>query len=182
MRNSKILEDWLKENTSSNQYLFLYSDFKALFPSLTLSAFKTLLSRSVKKGLLERVCKGIYAYKEHISSKGLILFHVAALMRSNHFNYITLETLLSSSGVISQIPINRITIMSSGRSLNLSCGKYGTIEFIHTDRKPKDLAASLHYDPLFKMWKASVNLAIEDMKNTHRNLDLIDWEVVRELI
>ena len=182
MRNSKILENWLNESTGPKQYLFLYSDFKALFPNLSLSAFKTLLSRSVKNGLLERICKGVYAYKEHISPGGLILFHVAALMRSNHFNYITLETLLSESGVISQIPINRITIMSSGRSLTLSCGKYGTIEFIHTDRKPKDLAAFLHYDSLLSMWKASVELAIEDMKNTHRNLDLIDWEVVRELI
>ena len=33
------------------------------------------------------------------------------------FNYISLETALSDEGVISQIPINRITIMSTGRKI-----------------------------------------------------------------
>ena len=182
MKNSKNLENWLKKSTKPKQYLFLYADFRAFFPDISTAAFKTLLSRFVKSGLLERICKGIYAYKEHIPSDGFLLFHVAALMRSYQFNYISLETVLSESGIISQIPINRITIMSSGRSHILSCRKYGTIEFIHTHRKPKQLIESLHYDPLCKMWKASIKLAIEDMKNTHRDLNLIDWGVVNELI
>ncbi|MES2200131.1 MAG: hypothetical protein V4489_08200 [Chlamydiota bacterium] len=182
MRNYRVLENWLKKNASPKQYLFLYIDFKALFPDLSPSAFKTLLSRSVKRDLLERICKGVYAYKESIPSNGLILFHVAALMRTCEFNYITLETILSEYGAISQIPINRITIMSSGRSHILSCGKYGTIEFIHTKQKPEQLVNSLCYDPLCNMWKASIKLAVKDMKNTHRNLDLIDRETLYELI
>lgn len=36
--------------------------------------------------------------------------------------------------IISQIPINRITLMSSGRSSIINCGTFGSIEFIHTKK------------------------------------------------
>ncbi|MFV9956330.1 MAG: hypothetical protein AB8V23_04710 [Candidatus Midichloria sp.] len=36
--------------------------------------------------------------------------------------------------------------MSSGRSNIISCGKFGTIEFVHTKQKPDSIMPQLEYD------------------------------------
>jgi hypothetical protein len=112
----------------------------------------------------------------------LLLFHVAALLRAGDFNYLSLETVLSDAGVISQLPINWITIMSSGRSNVIRCGEWGTIEFVHTTKLPNVLHEQLEYDARCHLWRASVALAVKDMKSTKRNLDLIDWGVIHESV
>ncbi len=183
MQPKKILRDWLQQNASSEHYLFSLQDLRALFPTLSDIAFKTLLSRAAaKEDLLHRVCRGIYIYRRAIPSNGLLLFHVAAYLRAHEFNYISLETALSNVGVISQVPINWITIMSSGCSNIIRCGEFGTIEFVHTKKKPSDILSRLSYDAQSRLWSADISLAISDMKDTHRNCDLIDWKVVNELI
>lgn len=182
MQPIKTLMDWLRQNADSEHYLFTLQDLRALFPDLSSLAFKTLMSRSTTKGLLERICRGIYAYKSASYSDGLLLFHVAAKLRSSQFNYISLETVLSDVGVISQIPINVISLMSSGRSSRVSCGKYGKIEFIHTEQRPEDIIEHLSYDTNCGLWRANVQLALKDMKRTGRNADLIDWEMANEFI
>ena len=40
----------------------------------------------------------------------------------------------------------------------------------------------LVYDADCRLWRASVPLALKDMKRARRNRDLIDWDVVNELI
>ena len=182
MQAIKYLNKWLYKNADKKHFLFRSKDLRALFPNLSESAFKTLLSRSVSSGILTRVCRGIYLFKETMLVDGLILFRVATLLRGDEFNYISLETILSENGVISQVPINSISVMSSGRSNIVSCGRFGNIEFIHTSRKPDDLLTELIYDTRYNMWKANVTLAIRDMKHTRRNCDLINWEVVNEFI
>jgi predicted transcriptional regulator of viral defense system len=182
MQPIKILTHWLQENANSEHYLFTLQDLRGLFPDLSHGALKTLLSRAVRAGYLERVCHSLYAYKKVIPSHGLLLFHAAARLRGREFNYISLETVLSDAGVISQVPMNWISIMSSGRSNKIACGKFGTIEFIHTNKKPAQVVDQLTYNAQRKLWQASVRLAISDMKATHRNCDLIDWDVAHEFI
>jgi len=181
MQPMKVLVTWLEKFADSEHYLFTLNDLRALFPALSHSAFKTLLSRVVGAGYLGRVCRGLYIYKP-FSSSGLVLFHAAALLRANEFNYISLETALSDAGVISQIPINWISIMSSGRSNVVSCGVFGTIEFVHTNQKPDRIMQQLHYDAKCKHWRATVSLALRDMRAARRDCDLINWDVVNELI
>lgn len=172
----RFLSQWLSENTDNRRYLFTFRDLRPLFPELSDTSFKTLLSRAVRAKLLLRLCRGIYLYQKALPNDGLLLFHVAAMLRADEFNYISLETALSDAGVISQIPLNWITIMSSGRSNIISCGNFGSIEFAHTNQKPADLLKSLTYDHLCGMWRANAELALRDMKATHRNIDLIDWD------
>ncbi len=183
MQPIKILINWLQNNTTDNHYIFLLQDFRALFLHISDDAFKTLLRWSVKLGVLERVCRGIYTYKSAVHSKGLLLFHAAAHLRSGELNYISLETALSDAGIISQVPINYITLMSSGVSNKVSCGAYGTIEFIHTTQKLVSIANDLVYDAECRLWRATSRLALKkDMKRTHRNCDLIDWDTAHELV
>ncbi len=183
MQPIKILSQWLIENLKQKKYLFRASDLKMLFPNLSAAAFKTLLSRAEDSGLLVRVCRGLYFFAQAMpKNDGLLLFHAAAALRSQNFNYISLETALSAVGVISQAPLNWVTIVSSGRSNIITCGRFGTIEFVHTTRKPAELQADLLYDADCHMWRANVKLALKDMKIMHRNCDLIDWEAVNELV
>jgi len=182
MQPIKILLHWLEQNADEQRYLFVLQDLYALLPELNDVAFKTLMSRAVASGYVDRICRGLYAYKPMIFSQGLLLFHAAAYLRSDEFNYISLETVLSDAGVISQIPINYISIMTSGRSSKIACGKFGMIEFVHTQQKPTDVMDQLVYDADCRLWRATVPLALKDMKRTRRNCDLIDWDVVDEFI
>jgi predicted transcriptional regulator of viral defense system len=182
MQPIKYLSQWLSENANGKHYLFTLHDLRALFTELTDTAFKTLLSRAVASKLLVRLCRGLYLYQKALPRDGLLLFHAAAILRADEFNYISLETALSAAGVISQIPMNWITIMSSGRSNSISCGDFGTIEFIHTNQKPKSLVNQLIYDEQCGIWRAKIKLALRDMRATHRNCDLIDWSIANELI
>lgn len=182
MQPIKILLHWLEQHASDTHYLFVLQDLRSLFPDLHDTAFKTFMSRAVQAGYLDRVCRGLYAYKAATFSHGLLLFHAAAYLRSNEFNYISLETALSDVGVISQIPINYISIMTSGRSSKIPCGKFGTVEFVHTEQKPTDVMDQLTYDADCRLWRASVSLALKDMRKARRNCDLIDWDVAHEFI
>lgn len=182
MQPIKYLSKWLEGNANDRHYLFISSDLRSLLPRLSDGAFKTLLSRAVTSGLLVRLCQGLYCYPKAQPQDGLLLYHAAATLRSNTFNYISLETVLSDVGVISQIPLNWVTLMSSGRSYKVSCRNYGMIEFVHTNQKPSDLTDLLAYDHSCGLWRASVSLALRDMKATRRSCDLIDWELANELI
>ena len=182
MQPIKYISQWLMQNASDKHYLFRLLDLRALFPKLSDSAFKTLLSRAVRSELLVRACRGLYLYKKALPLDGLLLFHAAALLRADEFNYISLETSISDLGIISQIPMNWISIMSSGRSSVIPCGDFGTIEFVHTNQKPAKLINQLVYDHACGLWRANATLALRDMKKTHRNCDLIDWDTAHELI
>lgn len=182
MNHLKNLSLWLDANNNKNHFLFTLSDFRGLFPDLSKSNFKTTISRATSKKILTKVCRNIYTYEKNIPQDGLFLFHVAALMRANNFNYISLETTLSENGIISQIPINWISIMSSGRSNIISCSKFGTIEFVHTKQTPIEIMQHLFYDSRCGLWKADVELALKDMRRTNRNCDLIDWDIANEFI
>ncbi|NJM44143.1 MAG: hypothetical protein HC858_09495 [Brachymonas sp.] len=106
--------------TGAGGGVFATQDLRALLPELSDSAFKTLLSRAATRQhvgeRLQRVCRGVYVYGQAASS-GLLLFHVAAVLRANGLNYISLETALSAQGLISQVPMNWVSIMSAGAAL-----------------------------------------------------------------
>jgi hypothetical protein len=178
----KNLVKWLDQNITSKSCLFSLHDLRALYPNLSNSTFKALISRAASAGYLDRLCRGIYLYRRAMNYDGLMLFHIAAHLRANELNYISLETALSDAGIISQIPMNWISIMSSGRSNIISCGEFGTIEFVHTNQKPNDIMYQLSYDKNCGLWRANVSLALRDMKTTHRNCDLIDWDIANEFI
>jgi hypothetical protein len=182
MQPIKELTRLLERLAGEEHYLFSLDDMRSAMPEANSGAFKVLISRAEKSGLLKRVCRGIYLYPRVSYKAGLVLFHTAAKLRADGFNYLSLETVLSDAGVISQIPINWITLMSSGRSYIVNCGDFGHIEYIHTKRRPADVADQLSYDQDCRLWRASVALALQDMKLTRRSTDLIDWEVANEYL
>ena len=176
----KILTEALDLLTGEN-YIFSMADLSSLFPLMSRSALIQLLSRAVKTGVISKVCRGIFINPK-TASTGLELYHAAAKFRPSFFNYISLETALSDEGIISQMPINRITIMTNGRKNEIFCGNYGTIEFIHTKKQLKDIRDRVRYDHRCGMWRADVGLALDDLKAVGRNLDLVDYGVLNDRI
>lgn len=180
MQPSRQLANTLGKLADQDHYLFSLSDLSSLFPELSSEAFNALIGRAVKNDILQRICRGIYLYPVKGYPSGLLLYRVAARLRAHEFNYISLESALSDSGVISQIPLNWITLMSSGRSHTVDCGKWGNIEFIHTKKSLTQLAPDLTYDKQCGLWRASVSLALRDMKYTGRSTDLIAGGSINE--
>lgn len=172
MQPIRQLRDALASLADREHCLFSVADLAAAVPECR--QLPLLLSRAAKAGILRRVCKGVYLYPIRDYPRGKLLFHAAALLRAGEFNYISLETALSDAGLISQVPINWITLMSSGRSHVVDCGDFGNIEFVHTARQAADLAGELAYDASCHLWRASESLALRDMKVTHRSLDLVE--------
>lgn len=180
MQPIRYLERMLADLATPERYLFSATDLHSACPPATNPA--VLLSRAVKAGMLRRVCRGIYLYPRVDYPRGHVLFHAAALLRANAFNYVSLETALSDAGLISQIPFDRITLMSSGRTHVVDCGEFGRIEFIHTRRRPDVLAGQLTYDAARRLWRASPALALRDMRATRRDLSLVNPEVPHESV
>ena len=164
----------LSRLASGEQYLFTSQQLRVLAPGLSSTAFSTLLSRLVNRRELIRVCRGVYLYPKVEYPRGLVLYHTATLLRADAFNYLSLESALSDLGLIRQILMQRITLMSSGRRQTVSCGVWGDIEWIHTAQRPNDVADQLTYDARIRLWRANEPLALRDMRRTGRSLDLLE--------
>ncbi len=180
MQPLKQLSETLRSLAGPEHCVFAPSDLAAAVPGC--GQLAVLLSRATKAGLLKRICRGIYFYPAPDYPCGNLLFHAAARLRAGEFNYISLETVLSDAGVISQVPMNWISLMSSGRSHVVDCGDYGHIEFVHTAQRPEDIAGELAYDAERHLWRASLRQAMRDVRATRRSMELVDEEVARELV
>jgi predicted transcriptional regulator of viral defense system len=156
-------------------YLLLTAvEIHNLLPELSPSAFRSMLSRYEKTGFLKRICRGLFKYPADAPEDGLLLYRAAARLRTGEFQYISLESALSDAGVISQVPVNCLTLMTSGRSYTYACGKYGRIEYTHTAQSPASLADLLIWDERAGLWRATVPLAMRDLRRCGRSLDLLE--------
>lgn len=176
----KKLRALLEEFADANHYLFSLDDLSPTFGELSRPALKVLLQRAVSDELLVPLCRSLYLYPKTATPKGLVLYHAAAKLRAGTFNYISLESALSDAGIISQVPLQWLTLMSGGRSSVIPCGRFGTIEYVHTAATPTELATEVVYDSRCRLWRATASRAIRDMRRCRRPLDLIDWSLVHE--
>ncbi|AEF81160.1 type IV toxin-antitoxin system AbiEi family antitoxin [Leadbettera azotonutricia] len=180
MQAIQKLRKTLETLADGEHYLFSVSDFYPLFPGMSEEALRVLLGRAVKAELLQRICRGMYVYPKAGHPRGFELYHAASRLREDTFCYLSLESVLSEAGIISQIPLGWITLMTGGRSGIIHCGKQGSIEFIHTKKSFDGVSSRLFYDPRYRLWRASADLALEDMRAAKRSLDLVDWGAVSE--
>lgn len=176
MQSIQILQKTLEENASPQSFLFSLQDFYSIFPNMTIDNLRMLFSRAAKKGLLERVCKGIYLYPKVEYDTTKVLYKTASKLRAEFFNYISLESVLCEASVISQQLMGWVTIITKGRSGIINCGRFGTIEFIHTQKKIETISNELILDTHCGMFRASVKQALIDMKDAKRPFDLVTPE------
>lgn len=151
------------------KHIFLTQDLATLFPAESPKTLQKSVDRLVAASILKRVAKGLCECSGF--SGGYPLESIAINLRRGEYNYISLESALSQYGVISQIPIDRLTIMSTGRSGEFVT-PWGVIEITHTSKKPIDiLRGSLEGRGPLRI--ATKETAIKDLFRVGRNTHLI---------
>lgn len=161
----------LDEFSRNGRYVFHLHDFDKIFPDESPRALKASLTRLVESHILTRAAQGIYVY-ERGTKDSYVLEHIVKTMRRGEYSYVSLESALSQYGVISQIPIDRLTVMTTGRS-----GEYktpwGVIELTHTERSVSDiLAGTIVTKSPIRFAKKET--AVRDLRRVGRNTHLID--------
>lgn len=131
------------------------------------------LARLVKAGVLERPAHGVYLYAYSRNLNPITIEHIARNLRRGEITYESLESALSLHGVISQVPIDRLTLVTTGRSGEYLT-PYGVIEFTHTKQPVQAILPNLIEREGHALPLATKQLAFENLRSTHRNLDLVD--------
>ncbi|MGL4860068.1 MAG: type IV toxin-antitoxin system AbiEi family antitoxin [Enterobacteriaceae bacterium] len=177
--NQTIAIQRLTQLNQQGRYVFSHRDLEKIFPEDNAKTFNAGLARLVEKQILERVARGVYLYSLSHHKKGPdTLELIAKTLRRGEYNYVSLESALSEYGAISQIPVDRLTIMTTGRR-----GEYhtpfGTIEFTHTNRPVSDIIQ--HINNIGRPLRiASKQAAWRDLKRVGRNVHLVNEDSINE--
>ncbi len=158
------------------RYVFLHRDLAKLFPDDSPKTLQEGINRLVKQGVLVRASRGVYVNPHARSLDAYTLERVAAALRRGEYNYVSLESALSEYGAISQVPMDRLTVMTTGRRGTCRT-PFGTIEFTHTKRPVRDLLARMT-DIGRPLRFATPDAAWADLKRVGRNVHLVDTEAL----
>ena len=151
----------------------------ALLPTDSPRAVEKTLATAVRDKILTHVCRGLYAYRYARTVRGSIREEVVLRLRPRSFSYVSLETALSTWGVIDQEPLGAITVMSTGRSGRMET-PYGLILITHTTRPVAKLMKEIVMPSPPGDWLpcAKPRLAARDLMRVGRNTDLIEWDEI----
>lgn len=126
-------------------------------------------------GTVQRMARDVYWHKPLATPAWDPLEEMAAVLRRGALNYIGFESAASRWGIISQIPVDRLTVATTGREGEFPT-PLGTVEFVHTEASVDEILSQtvpLPHSPLRLATKA---YAVEGLRRARRSLDLIDWE------
>lgn len=165
---ANVLRAWDQQG----RYVFTRAALAKLFPDDKPKTFTEGLDRLVDSGQLVRASSGIFVNPHARSFDGRTIERVAQARRPGHYNYLSLESMLSEYGDISQIPIDRLTVMTTGRK-GVYRTPYGTIEFTHTARAVSDILENTHKVPERPLRLASRAAAWRDLKRVGRNVGMV---------
>ena len=165
----------LREFDKKGKYVFIKHDMAKLFPHDHPKALNEGLSRLVKAGLIKRACRGIYVNDHAQCFDSYALEQIAKALRRNAYNYVSLESALSEYGLISQIPLDRLTVMTTGRE-GVYKTSYGVIEFTHTKRTVMNILDHIQTIAGRPLRIATKEAALRDLKRVGRNLHLLRGE------
>jgi len=151
-------------------WAFTSATLQQLFPEDNRARLKALAQHQ-KTGLITHVARGLYINPRARSLPSDVLISLVQFLRPWDFKYLSLESALSETGAISQIP-SRLTLMTTGRSQTFET-PYGTIEFVHTAQKPEKLRHEVFWDSRRKLPVATPKRALADLKRVGRNVGLV---------
>lgn len=165
----RVMDDWDRRG----RRVFTLPDLRRLFPEDNRFAFRNGIARlaSEEDTLLKRAVKGVFVYTGTRKSWANIQEEVARALRRGHHTYVSLESALSEHGRISQIPISRLTLMTTGRPGTFET-PWGVIEFSHTRRRVAEFMPAVA-DVGRPLPLASEALALDDLRRVGRNLHMV---------
>jgi predicted transcriptional regulator of viral defense system len=152
-------------------------ELRNALPYNSRSAFFAALKSLTEQETLQRVSRGVYINCLRRKNNGYLIEEIACVLRRGYFNYISLESILSEFGVISQVMMSRITVMTSGPSGEFAT-PYGVIEFTHTSRSLESLRARTITVDGRPLLIATKEAGVSDLRRVGRNVNMIDWDEV----
>jgi len=153
--------------------VFTANDLALMLDTPLSPSFYKFLHKATKTGELQSVCRNIYVNSLALPDGRSVLAKIALLLHWDKFVYVSLESQLSYLGCISQVVMNRLTVMTTGRSGKVAT-TYGTIEFTHTKRLINLLTNEVYYDPDAGIFRATEEKAIRDLKRVGRNVQMLE--------
>lgn len=172
MRLSELSRNLAKWDMQGRR-VFTISDIRKMFPDDQTDSFLVQL-RLVAAGenpVIRRACRGVYVYNRSSRPKTDLIEEIARTIRRGHHSYVSLESALSEHGWISQIPVGRLTVITTGRSGEFRT-PWGDIEFTHTERPLASFAPDL-VDIGRPLRMANPERALTDLKRVGRNTHLV---------
>lgn len=168
----KTFSEWARRG----RVVFTLGDLAKLFPGDRRKTLLASLRRLVDEGVLSRASRGVYVYLLSGHSRPHLIEEIAVALRRGDYSYVSLESALSEYGAISQVPVDRLTAMTTGRS-GLYRTPWGVIEFTHTKRPTVDILENTRRigRPL-RM--ATPQAAWRDLKRVGRNTQLVDPDLL----
>jgi predicted transcriptional regulator of viral defense system len=148
-------------------------DVEKLFPDEGEKSLAQSLKRMVGDGILQRVARGLYVNPAASSKNRWIGEEIAKALRPGQLSYLSLESILSEYGVISQIPVSRMTVMTTGAS-GLIETPYGVIEFTHTKRSVAEIIKRTLVPKGRPLRIATLEAAVRDLLRVGRNVNMMD--------
>lgn len=168
----------LDKFSHQGRYVFHFNDLKNMFSDESERTLKASLKRLVDTNILTRATQGVYVYNR-APKDSFILEHLAKTIRRGEYNYISLESALSQYGVISQIPMDRLTVMTTGRGGEFKT-PWGVIELTHTQRSVSDILNST-IETKSPIKFAKKETALRDLQRVGRNTHLIDTRELKNV-
>lgn len=167
----KLLEATAILNNTKRAF-FARRDLVRLFREPRETAAKTI-KRLCEARVLDRVAQGVYQFRYAASPPSASpLYYLASIIRRGEFVFEALESAAAQWSLISQIPLGRLTLMTTGRS-GLFETAYGVIEFVHTSAPLQEIRANVierDGNPIPLATKAYTRLTLQ---RTHRSSTLL---------
>ena len=167
---------------SHGQGIFTTADLRQILPAQSEGQVRTEISRLIEEGILERARRSLYVNRRSgCGREGFILEEMAVVIRRGFVNYLSLESVLSEYGAISQIMLDRITVMTTGPRGEFRT-QWGVIEFTHTARDPETIRPILLYDDRRSLPLVRPPVALRDLRRVGRNVDMVDMEEYYDIL
>jgi predicted transcriptional regulator of viral defense system len=170
--NRRSAEQVLRHWDKRGRYVFARRALAKLFAEESPKTFTEGLNRMVRSGLLLRACRGVYLNPHANCFDAHVLERIALALRPGEYNYLGLESVLAEYGEISQIPVDRLTVVTTGRKGNYRT-PYGVIEFTHTQRAVGDILSHIRPVADRPLRIASKEAAWRDLKRVGRNVAMV---------
>ena len=137
------------------------------------------IARLVKAKSLLHIARDLYWHNNAEGGMVPAIEEIAVALRPGEMNYISMESAASLWSVISQIPVGRITIVTTGKEGEFPT-PFGTVEFIHTARSRQYVLENTVDYPGHALRHATKKKVVEDLLRAGRSIELIDWEEVED--
>lgn len=178
MRETEVARR-LREADREGVWAFTSETLDALMGGVNRKYFNLALHRLTEAGVLERASRGIYVNPAARSRPDDPRRWIVPYLRPREFSYVSLETVLSEAGIISQAS-TVLTCMTTGRSGRFET-PWGVVEFQRTKREisPEEGVDFVEGEPIPV---AGVERAWIDLQQVGRNLDLVSMDDLQDEI